>query len=36
MTFKAEDDGDVLNMVFESTNGERYVAVGVLFLMDFS
>ena len=24
MTLKAEDDGDVLNMVFESTNGERY------------
>lgn len=25
MTLKAEDDGDVLNMVFESTNGDRLV-----------
>lgn len=23
MTMKAEDDGDVLNMVFEATNGDR-------------
>ena len=25
MTLRAEDDGDVVNMVFESSNGERYV-----------
>lgn len=23
MTLKAEDDGDVLNLAFESTNGDR-------------